>query len=176
MASIFSNSKDALKLANNAYAQSYHALKAELTLTPFYSATDHLKMLSTIISHFCRCVVNLAFAFFRLFNTVFNAFKEKEHGQALERGLHTMGFHIAAAGLDFINIFATFGAIIARTVVTLKTGYASPEAPSEPASNGFLDRTTNYVKHTVNKVRRSCTEEARNADAQYKVASALKFS
>lgn len=146
-------SKKMYNVGLSAYKQSEKALNAELELDPFFNADFHLKMLSTFICHIARCVANIALALWCIPTTFVRVFTEADSGKAITRGFIAAGHHLGAALIDFINIFATAGALIARSIFSV-AGYEKKDG----LING-LDNCANSLK----------------AQEQYEAASALNF-
>lgn len=112
-----------LKKSENSYTQSNLALQAELTTKPFCNFTMHYKMSLTVFSHIARLIVNIGLMFYSIFNTLALACTEDNSKKALARGSLTVANFACAAGFDAINIFATMGAIVVRSLNSLLNGY-----------------------------------------------------
>lgn len=128
------------------FKQSEKAFTAEMTLAPFSSATFGFKVLSTSAFHLARCAINLGLAVYCIGNTALAAYNENDSDAALELGGSSIWNHLAAAAIDFANIFFTLGAVLARTIATVinrceETTFDSIYRRTVKHAGGFLNLT-----------------------------------
>ena len=153
-----------LKKSENSYTQSNLALQAELTTKPFYDFTMHYKMSLTVLSHIARLIVNIGLMFYSIFNTLALSCTEDNSKKALTRGAYTVANFACAAGFDAINIFATMGAIVVRSLNSLLSGYQKDDYK---ATTNLVDKFFTAVETPLQKV---------GSYIEYLAASSLNFS
>lgn len=160
------NSKKMYRRSKNSFLQSQKAFEAEITIEPFYSVELGFKMLSTSAFHMARCAVNLGLALYCIPNMLAAACNENDSDTAFENGFAAIGWHLAAAAIDFANIFFTMEAVLVRAIITLVEKCESNE--------DFVDRSTTAFAATA--ANSSFFANLTPQGKAYNDASALEFS
>lgn len=153
----FQSSKNMFKMSVNAYSQSQLAFEAERLKKAFYNANFQIKMLSTVLWHMLRCLINLILAAFTIPNAVYNMASEKDARKAIQSGGASFVHHLFSAVIDFTNVFVTFVSVAARSTHSVREGYE-------------VGRSLSDGEPPQKKV------EATKASDDYLAASALRFS
>lgn len=147
------------------FDQSLKAFKAEMTSEPFLSSEMAFKMLSTSAYHFVRSTVNVGFAFYCIANTVDAVSKENDAENPFANGLTAIAQHIAAAAIDFANIFLTVFIVAARSIATLIKQADSNYPLEDRAADIITGLAENYLNVSLTSQGQA-----------YNDASALDFS
>lgn len=156
------------------FNQSQKAFEAEMTMDPFLSAELGFKMLSTSGYHFARCIANLGLALYCIPNMLVRAFKEDDVATVGEHGFEAMGYHIAAAAIDFANIFFTVGAVFVRAIATWLEKWDADDRAEKGSVVDTLIYTAGHISNSLQAgaANRGFTTQGR----QYTDATALEFS